>query len=221
MSPITQWTYSMTVSRADDLVDIEIQTVPQVIAQRRRIEGPAYQWHSQCPGAPRISCVPLPGHADLRLQTPNLFPINLSQRELPPLQTLYLSEHIPPYTIILVEDPFHNVLFRVKTAYTAMTAADFVNFLQFLYQSELPMYTRMLPSAHQSGRTRFISRHALNERATSRAFAAGTRSLDVQTGKDLLREKTNLWMLGPNADNSLVAMVDVPRETPDTAMVRC
>ncbi|KAJ6458338.1 hypothetical protein C8R47DRAFT_1227083 [Mycena vitilis] len=179
------WTYSMSVLPGEDLT---------------------------CPPAPRIPFIPLPGPRYVRLQIPDLFPIELSRSELPAFQFLSLFELIPPSTTIVVEDISRYVLFKVNTGRTSMTTADFVEFLQFLSKSGLPSYTGLSPNTQRLVGQHFISRHALHGHARWYAFANGRMDLGVPTGEDLLLGRMSLLTFGPDERNKLVATVDVPRQ---------
>ncbi|KAJ7663228.1 hypothetical protein DFH06DRAFT_1471225 [Mycena polygramma] len=208
MAANTQWTYSMSASRGDDLTTIQINSVPQFIAQR----GPV-KYYNQCPPTPYIQYVPLPPQTSVQLQIPDIFPIDLSRRELPPLQMLSMYEPILPYTTIRVEDVARRGLFKVRTGATAMTYADFVQFLQFLYHSQLPSCASLAPNARLHVGAHFVSRHGSHGQRRWYAFANGAMDLGIPTGEDLLEGKRNLWMLALNQDNALVATVDpLPRQ---------
>ncbi|KAJ7854631.1 hypothetical protein B0H13DRAFT_2080926 [Mycena leptocephala] len=212
MAANTQWTYRMETRPGDRHTSIHIETVPQVVAQRRPVSFvPAHQ--TQYPPTPYISYVPLPGHGGYaHAQMPDLFPIDLSRPGMTTTRTTLLCDPIPAFTIISVRDISNYVLCIVETGPSAMTTADLAEFLQHFVQSQLPSFTALSPAVQYSVKDNFIRRNGLDGRARWARFANGTPRFGAPTGLDLLLGNTMLWTLDPDIFGVWVATVDIPRQ---------
>ncbi|KAJ7249756.1 hypothetical protein B0H12DRAFT_1121628, partial [Mycena haematopus] len=213
MAAYSQWVYRAETRPGADHTTIHIQNVPQTVAQRRT-RSLASTYQSQCPPTPRIPYLTLPGQPNyFRVQMPDLFPIDLSQVGLSSVHMALLSDPIPPFTTISVRDTSNYVLCNVKTGSSAMTTADFVQFLQHLVCTPLPLdsYRNLSPSARESAKVNFISRHGAQGHDRWARFVSGSPRFGVPTGLDLLLGNIRLWMLDPDILGGWVATVDVPR----------
>lgn len=166
----------------------------------------------KCPPAPRIPYLPLPGQSvAIRRQIPPLFPIDL-KLGLSSVHTTLLTDHIPPFTTISVRDLTDYVLCNVSTGSSALTTAEFTQFLLHFVRSSLPSCTMLSPAIATSAKAHFLSRHG---RENWRAAANGTthRDLGAPTGLDLLLGHTLLWSLHPSPWGLWIATVDIPKDS--------
>ncbi|KAJ6558763.1 hypothetical protein DFH09DRAFT_1365018 [Mycena vulgaris] len=169
----------------------------------------------QCPPAPRIPYLPLPGYPIpyRRPRTPDLFPIALSQPGLFPVQASRLSVSIPAFTMISVRDTSNQMLCNVKTGSAILTTADFVQFLQYFVCTRLASYAGLSPVVQQSVEVNFVHRHGGNARAVWERFVHGTPRFGGPTGLDILLGNTILWLLDMDTSGVWIATVDIPRSS--------
>jgi len=211
MTTNSQWAYRATTGPSGHHTIIHIQTVPQTVVQRRPASL-ASVYQSQCPPAPRIPYVPLPGQPVYSCpQLPDLFPIDLSQLELSSAHMNRLSDSISPSTTISVQNASGYILCKVRTGSSIMSTADFVQFLQHLVHAPLPTYTDLSPSVQQSVKDHFISRHGSQGHARWDRFVSGTPRFGFPTGLDLLLGNAMLWTLHLDIRGVWVATLDVPK----------
>ncbi|KAJ6550428.1 hypothetical protein DFH09DRAFT_613376 [Mycena vulgaris] len=212
MAANTQWTYTVTHSPGDARTTIAIQTVPAYVT--RRPQAPI-QSACQCPPAPRIPYLPLPGYLIQypRPRTPDLFPIALSQPGLSPVQANRLTVSLPAFTTISVRDTSNQVLCNVKTGSAIMTTSDLVQFLQYFVCTRLASYAELSPVVQQSVEVNFVHRHGGNARAVWERFVQGTPRFGSPTGLDILLGNTILWLLDMDSSGIWIATVDIPRSS--------
>ncbi|KAJ7082047.1 hypothetical protein B0H15DRAFT_853352 [Mycena belliarum] len=204
------WTYTTTYTSSDAPTTITIQTVPAYVTARG---AQALQYVQPVPGAPRISCVALPGihPTAYRPPTPDLFPIALASPPLSHPHASRLCAVVPAWTSISVRDPANQVLVTLKTGAVALSTADVVQFLQHFVAAPLSPYAGLSPVVQESVGIHFMSRHGAHGRAVWQRFADGTPRFGSPTGEDLLLGRTVLWFLDADIGGGWIAIVDVPR----------
>ncbi|KAF8168961.1 hypothetical protein K438DRAFT_1855931 [Mycena galopus ATCC 62051] len=210
-----QWTYRVATKSGDDHTTVYIQNVPQTVIQRLVTSLACRSpYQNPCPPTPRIPYLTLPEQPGyLRLQMPDLFPIDLSQVGLSSVHMALLSDPIPAFTTISARDASNYVLCNVKTGSSAMTTADVAQFLQHFVCSPLPYdsYRDLSPSAREATKTNFVHRQGAKGHDRWARFVSGAPRFGVPTGFDLLLGNIRLWMLDPDILGTWVATVDVPR----------
>ncbi|KAJ7089629.1 hypothetical protein C8R44DRAFT_990873 [Mycena epipterygia] len=91
MATQSQWIYTTEHNRGDDRTTVVIQSVPSHIARRPQ---DLMQSAFRCPPTPRIPCCPLPGYpVHYTAQTPDIFPILLSQPGVPDTEQSAFGPH--------------------------------------------------------------------------------------------------------------------------------
>ncbi|KAJ7150611.1 hypothetical protein C8R46DRAFT_1123749 [Mycena filopes] len=222
----TKWTYRSTTRPGDDRTTIQILTVPQGVVRRGLAAlGSAYQvlgtilsavfgcLISRClfqmPGAPHIQYVPLPGTSYFRPQIPSLFPIDLTHTGVSSAHLASLCEALPAFTTVCVRDGPGRVFCNVQTPSSAMTTADFVEFLQHLVGSALPAYHELSPTARHDVKEHFVV--GARRRDAWVRYRHGQSPLSCfPRGHDLFLGHTFLWMLVPEMGGGWSALVHPP-----------